>query len=84
LVGGHPLWQVLRGLFQMKSEPLVLGGLCLMAGYASAWAMRRPSPIPTELREFHRREQMDRLRRLIHGRRAVDGNSAGAVGSDAK
>lgn len=68
LVGGHPLWQLLRGMFQMKNQPLVLGGLCLIAGYATAWAARKPSPVPAALREFHRREQMDRLRKLVTGR----------------
>lgn len=65
LVGGHPLWQLLRGVFQMKNPPLVLGGLCLIAGYASAWASRKPSPVPVALREFHRREQLTRLRRIV-------------------
>src|SRR5262245_44521033 len=64
LVGGHPLFQLLRGLFQMKNRPLVLGGVCLTLGYASAWVTRRPSPVPAALRAFHRREQMDRLRKL--------------------
>jgi glycosyltransferase involved in cell wall biosynthesis len=68
LVGSHPLWQLLRGVFQMKNRPLVLGGLCLMAGYVSAWARRTPSPIQPALRDFHRREQMDRLRKFIGGR----------------
>lgn len=65
LVGGHPLWQLLRGVFQMKNQPLVLGGLCLMVGYASAWLSGKPSPIPVALREFHRREQLIRLRRIV-------------------
>jgi biofilm PGA synthesis N-glycosyltransferase PgaC len=65
LVGGHPLWQALRGVFQMKNQPLVLGGLCLMAGYTSAWLSRKPSPVPAALREFHRREQLIRLRRIV-------------------
>jgi poly-beta-1,6-N-acetyl-D-glucosamine synthase len=65
LVGSHPLWQVLRGTFQMTREPFVMGGLCLIVGYVSAWAMRTPSPVPPSLRAFHRREQMDRLRRLL-------------------
>ncbi len=65
LVGGHPMWQLLRGVFQMKNSPFVLGGLCLMAGYASAWLSGEPSPIPPELREFHRREQVTRLRRIV-------------------
>ena len=65
LVGGHPLWQLLRGVFQMKNRPVVLGGLCLVAGYASAWLSGTPSPVPASLREFHRREQLTRLRRII-------------------
>jgi len=65
LVGGHPLWQLLRGVFQMKNRPLVLGGLCLIAGYASAWLSRRSSPVPDALRQFHRREQLVRLRRIV-------------------
>jgi biofilm PGA synthesis N-glycosyltransferase PgaC len=71
IVGGHPLWQLLRGVFQMKNQPLVFGGLCLMAGYVSAWAARKDSPVPAPLRDFHRREQTDRLRRLITGRDPV-------------
>jgi glycosyltransferase involved in cell wall biosynthesis len=67
LVGGHPLWQLLRGVFQMKHTPVVIGGLCLMAGYAAAWAGRMPSPVPEALRQFHRREQMARLRSLLTG-----------------
>ena len=64
-VGGHPLWQIARGVFQMRNKPLVLGGLCLMLGYTWAWLSRKPSPIPQELRAFHRREQVERLRRMF-------------------
>lgn len=65
LVGGHPLWQIARGLFQMKNRPLVVGGICLLAGYASAWASGKASPVPAALRAFHRREQIARLRQLL-------------------
>jgi glycosyltransferase involved in cell wall biosynthesis len=65
LIGGHPLWQLLRGIFQMKNPPLVLGGLSLITGYACAWLTRRPSPVPQDLRRFHRHEQMARLRRIV-------------------
>jgi glycosyltransferase involved in cell wall biosynthesis len=75
LVGGHPIWQLLRALFQMKNPPLVLGGLCLLAGYASAWAAREPSAIPSALRDFHRREQMARLRKLVTGRTPIMGRA---------
>ena len=70
-MGGHPLWQLARGVFQMKNRPLVLGGLGLLAGYASAWALQKPSPIPAALRAFHRREQMQRLRTVLFGGGAV-------------
>jgi biofilm PGA synthesis N-glycosyltransferase PgaC len=65
LVGGHPLWQLCRSVFQMKNPPFVLGGVCLMAGYASAWVSRKPTPVPPALRAFHRREQMNRLRQIV-------------------
>ena len=38
-VGGHPLWEVIRGVFQMREKPRVLGGLYFLAGYA--WASVR-------------------------------------------
>jgi hypothetical protein len=52
----------------MKNPPLVLGGASLMAGYASAWVVRRQSPVPAALRRFHRDEQMARLRALVRSR----------------
>jgi poly-beta-1,6-N-acetyl-D-glucosamine synthase len=63
-VGSHPAWHTLRGVFQMKNKPVVLGGMCLILGYGWAWISGKRSPIPEELRAFHRREQLQRLRRL--------------------
>jgi biofilm PGA synthesis N-glycosyltransferase PgaC len=65
LVGGHPGWQMLRSVFQMRQKPLVLGGVCLMAGYAWAWARGLQSPVPQDLRAFHRAEQLQRLRAFV-------------------
>jgi hypothetical protein len=66
-LGGHPLWQVLRGILQMRARPFVLGGLSLILGYF--WAMARgvERPIPPELMAFHRAEQMARLRKMLLG-----------------
>lgn len=67
-VGGHPVWEFLRGVFQMRERPLVLGGLCFQAGYAWSALNRVERPVSRELMAFHRREQMARLRRLLRPR----------------
>ena len=64
-VGNHPLWEMARSLFQMKNQPLIFGGLSLFCGYTYAWMSAEPNPIPAELRLFHRREQMNRMRKLL-------------------
>jgi glycosyltransferase involved in cell wall biosynthesis len=66
-VGSHPVWHMARCLFQMRRPPVIVGGVSLMCGYTWAWLRHRPSPIPKELREFHRSEQRARLRRLLAG-----------------
>jgi len=63
-LGGHPVWQLFRGCYQMARKPYVLGGLLLIAGYFWAWVTRVQRPISPELIEFHQREQMYRL---LHG-----------------
>ena len=60
-LGGHPVWQVFRGAYQMTRQPLIVGGLALIAGYAWAGLQRRPRPIGDELIQFNRTEQMARL-----------------------
>jgi hypothetical protein len=64
-VGKHPLWQLMRGLFQMKSKPLVLGGLSLILGYFWAMAKRVPRQVSEELIAFHRAEEMARVRKIL-------------------
>ena len=64
-LGGHPVWEVLRSVFQMKSKPYVLGGLCLFMGYAWGAISRMDRPVPKELMRFHRNEQMERLKDIL-------------------
>lgn len=79
-VGGHPLWELLRGLFQMRERPLLLGGLCFQAGYVWSALNHVERPVSRELMAFHRHEQMVRLRRLFRARsqssRSVESASA--------
>ncbi len=64
-VGGHPAWEMLRGLFQMRQQPYILGGLWFLSGFLWAAITRAHRPVSAELMAFHRREQLQRLRRLL-------------------
>ena len=64
-LGGHPLWQVFRSVYQMKSRPVVAGGACLLAGYMWAWITRTERSAAPELIDFHRQEQLSRLRAAL-------------------
>lgn len=66
--GGHPLWQLCRGLFQMTQKPYIVGGVLLMWGYFWAWATRMERPVSRELMRFHQTEQMKRLREVVWNR----------------
>jgi glycosyltransferase involved in cell wall biosynthesis len=63
-VGGHPLWELLRGVFQMRQKPWIIGGLYFELGFLWAMITRMPRPVSPELIAFHRSEQMNRLRGL--------------------
>ena len=65
--GGDPLWQVFRVVNQMRHRPLIIGGLCILAGYVWGHATRKPSPVPPEIRKFRRSEQRARMRRMFGG-----------------
>jgi glycosyltransferase involved in cell wall biosynthesis len=67
-LGGHPLWQLFRGTFQMTKKPYIVGGLGLLYGYFSCWITRADRPISDELMQFHRAEQISRLKALFSGK----------------
>lgn len=61
-LGGHPLWQIFRVLYQMSKRPYIIGGVCLLLGYTWAGLTGVERPISKELMEFIRKEQMQRLK----------------------
>jgi glycosyltransferase involved in cell wall biosynthesis len=65
-VGGHPVWEVLRGVFQMRQKPWIIGGTYFIGGFLWAAATRMHRPVSPELMAFHRSEQMTRLKRTLH------------------
>jgi poly-beta-1,6-N-acetyl-D-glucosamine synthase len=66
--GGHPLWQILRSLFQMTKKPYFIGGFLLLAGYVWSFISGAKRIAPKDLVQFHRGEQMRRLRSLVVAR----------------
>jgi glycosyltransferase involved in cell wall biosynthesis len=70
-LGGHPLWELFRGVFQMTKKPYLVGGCVLLLGYFTAWLMRVERPVTKDLVRFHRREQIERLRQLMTDRLSI-------------
>ena len=64
-IGNHPLWEILRGIYQMTKKPLVVRGLALVAGYLWAAIKRAERPVSPELRAFRRKEQLKHLASVI-------------------
>jgi poly-beta-1,6-N-acetyl-D-glucosamine synthase len=64
-LGGSPIWQVCRVVYRSVKRPFLVGGLALGLGYLAAAIRRTRRPISKELMEFHRREQMIKLRSIL-------------------
>ena len=67
-VGTSPIWEVCRTAYQMTKRPLFFGGLMLGIGYVWAAINRVERPVPSEMVEFCRREQMQRLKAFLSDR----------------
>ncbi|WP_414661885.1 glycosyltransferase family 2 protein [Horticoccus sp. 23ND18S-11] len=78
-VGGHPAWETLRGFFQMRDSPLIIGGIYHIAGYWWSCVTRMHRPVSAELIAFHRGEQMARLKGAL-GQRNPSAKSASPFG----
>jgi len=65
-LGGHPLWEIFRTIYQMSKKPFFLGGLFLFVGYSWALITKAERPIPMDIIKFHRSEQMQRLNNAIN------------------
>ncbi len=63
-LGGHPLWEIFRCLYQMKNKPYVVGGIVILTGYVLTLLKREKRPISSELIAFRKKEQMRRLREI--------------------
>jgi len=78
-IGNHPLWECVRSVYQMTRPPLMIGGLMVGLGYTWSYVRQRERPVSRELINFHRREQMTRLKQMFTRRRRHQANSSSTV-----
>jgi hypothetical protein len=64
-LGGHPLWELFRVTYRGTKRPYFFGGLSLGLGYSWAFLRRAPRPVSRELMNFHRQEQMLKLKAIF-------------------
>lgn len=66
ILGNHPLWEVFRSCYQMTKRPFIIGGWLLIIGFLFEVLKKTNRPIPNNLVEFVRKEQMQRLQNALH------------------
>lgn len=64
-LGGHPLWELFRVAFRMTKPTYLIDGGAIGLGYLWALVRREPRPVSKELMQFHRKEQMKKLRAIF-------------------
>jgi glycosyltransferase involved in cell wall biosynthesis len=64
-LGGGLVWEICRVAYRMGKRPRLSGGLALGAGFLSAAIRRIDRPVSRELMQFHRREQMKKLKAIL-------------------
>ncbi len=65
ILGGHPLWNTFRAFYLMTRKPYITAGLLTLAGFSWGFLSRMEKSVSPELMEFHRKEQMQRLRNIF-------------------
>src|SRR6266403_4124455 len=64
-LGGHPLWELFRVAYRATKKPYLLGAIALYSGYLSAFLRQIKRPVSDELMQFHRKEQMLKLKSIF-------------------
>lgn len=64
-LGGHPIWQLFRVAYRSFKRPYIVGGAALGLGYCWAFLRRTHRPVSRELMQFHRKEQMLKLKAIF-------------------
>ncbi len=69
-MGTHPLYLLGIAAYRALERPWLLGGLCLMAGYAGAWIKGMPRYDDPDFRRFLHRWQLAELGHRLGGQRS--------------
>jgi biofilm PGA synthesis N-glycosyltransferase PgaC len=72
-MGTHPLYLLGITAFRTLERPWIVGGLCILAGYAGAWLRGQPRYEDPGFRKFLRTWQLRELRRRLVGERPPTG-----------
>lgn len=64
-LGGHPVWELFRVIYRMTKKPYFIDGIALGLGYTWAFLCQRERPVSDELMQFHRREQIQKLKAIL-------------------
>lgn len=61
LIGTHPLFMFLKSINRFQEKPYVIRGLLMMCGYLWSLLQKKKIPLPINVVEYTRREQMNRI-----------------------
>ncbi len=64
-LGGHPLWELFRVAYRATKKPYLLGAIALYSGYLSGFLRQIKRPVSDELMQFHRKEQILKLKSIF-------------------
>lgn len=64
-LGGHPVWELFRVAYRARKRPYLVEGAAMGLGYCWASIRRTPRPVSRELMDFHRKEQMAKLKAIL-------------------
>jgi poly-beta-1,6-N-acetyl-D-glucosamine synthase len=78
LLGSHPIWEIVRGVYQMGNRPYVIGGMLILVSYFWNCLSGAEQTIPRDLMAFRRKDQMARLRYTFR-RAAMESVTVGSL-----
>lgn len=64
-VGYHPCFEAIKCLSRIGDTPCVAGSCAWWCGYVAGWIARKKSIVPEPVRQHLRREQIDRMKRIL-------------------